>query len=61
MSRESVSRSVGEAVKTGEGETANFLPFLIPGKFGNLRFGKFDLMSHGRDDRRSPCPHTFSE
>jgi hypothetical protein len=30
--------------------SANFLPFLIPRKFGNLRFGKFDLMSHGRDD-----------
>jgi hypothetical protein len=30
--------------------SASFLPFLIPGKFGNLRFGKFDLMSYGRDD-----------
>jgi hypothetical protein len=27
-------------VSTGDGETANFLPFLIPGKFG--KFGKFD-------------------
>jgi hypothetical protein len=42
-------------VSTGEGETANFPLFLIPGKFG--KFGKFD----SPPITLPPCHHERSE
>jgi hypothetical protein len=45
-------RRDGQSASTGDGETANFLPFLIPGKFG--KFGKFDplpITHHSSPDR----------
>jgi hypothetical protein len=40
-------RRDGQSASTGDGETANFLPFLIPGKFG--KFGLIPITYHPID------------
>jgi hypothetical protein len=50
--KKTARRRDGQSASTGDGETANFLPFLIPGKFG--KFGKFDplpITHHSSPDR----------